>query len=146
MKRCWYFACTRHVRHVDENCPNDCRTSVFQDTHPWFSRMLDFSRTIKQGTPKKEFRERQRRERRKFGDLCEDFLPNRPQNDAFFLNLLKMSKFPLHLQILAQKWGAAHPTHFRHPSGWHKAENHCLPKMGWEGGHKALAYCRSGSD
>ena len=30
------------------------------------------------------FRERRRRERRKFGDLCDEFLPNRPENDAVF--------------------------------------------------------------
>ena len=67
--------------------------------YPRFSRKSDFSRTIKQGAAKKEFRERQRRERRKFDELCEDFLRNRPKNSARFLNLLKMSKF-------------CHPPHF----------------------------------
>ena len=72
-------------------------------------------------TAKKEFRERQRRKRGNFGDVCEEFLPNRPKNDAHFLNLLKMSilwplpfdkiglKIAVHAELL--QW-----ADFPHPS------------------------------
>ena len=33
-----------------------------------------------------KFRERRRRERRKFGNLCDEFLPSRPENDAVFIS------------------------------------------------------------
>ena len=64
-------------------------------------------------TTKKEFRERQRRERRKFGDICEEFSPHRSKNDAYFLSVLKISKFclpPLHKTGIKMGGGGRTPT------------------------------------
>ena len=96
------------------NYPNDCWWSVFQDSNVWLSLTSDFLRTSKQGTAKKEFLEHRRRERGKFGDFCEDFLPNRLKNDARFLNLLKISKFcpypHTHMTKQASKWEGEPPS------------------------------------
>ena len=63
-----HLPCTTCLRESSKRLLN----VSFRDTHPWFSRTSDVSCT-KQSTAKKEFHERQRRERRKLSNICENF-------------------------------------------------------------------------